>query len=197
MSGKLKILLILVFFIAFFEAGLFSSYTIITSEPPDVRGLIDLQIRTITEFFSPEKISEVMIKDPEEVTIINKAKVADAMASAAKVDGIDISTMNVTTLNNTQNREFDVEINALAFSSPNSTKGSLILSTVPDYSVTVKALAYRTNDGTIEVNVTSIAVVSIMKLATTDETFIGGGNSSNRSGSSGNNRGGGLNISFV
>jgi len=196
MSGKLKILLILVFFIAFFEAGLFSSYTIITSEPPDVRGLIDLQIRTITEFFSPERISEVMIKDPEEVTISNKAKVADAMASVAKVDGVDIRTINATTLNNTQDREFDVEISALAFSSPNSTKGSLVLSAIPDYSVTVRALAYRTNDGIIEVNVTSITVVSIMKLANTDEIFIGGGNSSNSSGNGSNNRGGGLDISF-
>jgi len=191
MSGKLKIILILVFFIAFFEAGLFSSYTIITSEPPDVMSLIELQIKTIADFFSSDNISEVMIKDPEKINITNRAKTADAMATAAKVDGIDLQTMEVSTVDSTRDAEFEVEISALAFSSPNSTKGSLILSTVPDYSVTVKAMAFRNSEGGIEVNTTTIQVVSIMKLANTNESFIDAGNGSNNRSS-----GGGLDISF-
>jgi len=192
MSKMPKVLLIIIIFFIFFQAGLFSSYTIITSEPPDVQGLIDLQIRTLTEFFSQENINHVLIKDPEQLNISNKAKVADAMAKAAKVDGVDIRTINVTTQNSTRDGPFEVEISALAFSSPNSTKGSLILSGIPDYSVTVSSTAYRTSEGSIEVNTTNIKVVSILKLVNTDESSINFQNSSKNNRSK--NRG--IDISF-
>ncbi len=192
MPKALKIILILIFFIAFFEAGLFSSYTIITSEAPDVQGLIDLQVNTITGFFNSDKINEAIIKDPTNLNVSNKVEVADAMADAAKVDGIDVRTMNVTTRNSTEDSPFEVEISALAYSSPNSTKGSLTLSGTPDYSVTVTAMAENTDDG-IEVNTTSIKVVSIMKLVNQDSSFVNNADFTNASSSDGSGR---MNITF-
>ena len=41
MGKVLRILLVIVLFIIFFEVGLFSSYTIVTAEVPDVKGLIE------------------------------------------------------------------------------------------------------------------------------------------------------------
>ena len=46
----MKIILFMVFFAVFFEAGLISSYTIVTSQPPDVGKLIGMQVDEITSF---------------------------------------------------------------------------------------------------------------------------------------------------
>ena len=58
-SKVLRIILIVVLFIIFFEVGLVSSYTIVTSEAPNVQGLIDMQISKIAGMFTPEKIKKM------------------------------------------------------------------------------------------------------------------------------------------
>ena len=70
-SKVLRIILIVVLFIIFFEVGLVSSYTIVTSEAPNVQGLIDMQISKITGMFTPEKVNDMLIKDPSPVNITN------------------------------------------------------------------------------------------------------------------------------
>ena len=76
MGKVLRILLVIVLFIIFFEVGLFSSYTIVTAEVPDVKGLIDMQIEQIANIFSPQHVNEVLIKDPTNVNFSNKKDVA-------------------------------------------------------------------------------------------------------------------------
>ena len=163
MPRSIKILLILFLFIGFFEAGLLSSYTIITSEPPDVRGIVDLQINTIAELFSSENIGEVLIKDPEQVNITNKGDITKNLSTMAKVDGIDLNNFNVTTYSASQSGEIEVEINALGFSSPNTKSGQIVLSGTPDYRIIAKAMANSTSGG-IKVDPNSIQVMSILKL---------------------------------
>ena len=73
MANKIvRILLIIVLFVVLFELGLFSSYTIVTAEAPNIQGLVDMQISIIQEIFSPEKVNEALIKDPTPVNISNK-----------------------------------------------------------------------------------------------------------------------------
>ena len=48
----MKIILIIIFLAVFFEAGLISSYTIVTSQPPDVGKLIGMQVDEITSLLS-------------------------------------------------------------------------------------------------------------------------------------------------
>lgn len=175
MPRALKIILIMLLFIGFFEAGLLSSYTIITSEPPDVKGLIDLQISTIADFFSSENINNVLIKDPEKINITNKDDVATNLSTLAKVDGIDINSLNVSTYSDTENGQIDVNITALGFSSPNTTSGQIILSGTPDYLITATAKANLSSSKVI-VDLNTIKILSILKL-------FGGGNNSNINGS--------------
>lgn len=163
MPRALKIILIILLFIGFFEAGLLSSYTIITSEAPDVKGLIDLQINTIADFFSSENINNVLIKDPEQVNVTNKIDLADNLSALAKVDGIDIDTLNVTTYSNDQNGEIAVNITALGYSSPNTTSGQIVLSGEPDYLITATAMANVTSSG-IKVDLSTLKIISILKL---------------------------------
>lgn len=162
MPKALKIILILLLFIGFFEAGLFSSYTIITSEAPDVKGLIDLQINTIAELFSSENINSVIIKDPEKINITNKMDVSEKIASLAKVDGVDLDSFNVTTYSGSNGDKLSVNITVLAYSSPNTGRGEIILSGTPDYIIKASAIANNTGSGII-IDLSTIKISSILK----------------------------------
>ena len=72
MAKILRIILVIVLFIIFFEIGLFSSYTIVTAEVPDVQGLVDMQVTKITGFFNPQSVNDVLIKDPTYINITNQ-----------------------------------------------------------------------------------------------------------------------------
>ncbi|MDR0900193.1 MAG: hypothetical protein LBM26_00875 [Methanobrevibacter sp.] len=163
MPRILKIILILILFVGFFEAGLLSSYTIITSEAPDVKGLIDLQIETISGIFSSENVNGILIKDPVQINISNVPDVANKIASITGLDGVDLDNMNVSTYNGANDENIQVTITALGFSSPKSTKGQIVLSQTPDFLLTANATANRTSSGVV-VNVDSIQINSILKL---------------------------------
>ena len=73
MANKfVRIILIVVLFVIFFEIGLFSSYTIVTAEAPNIQGLIDMQIQKIASILNPENVNEALIKDPTPINITNK-----------------------------------------------------------------------------------------------------------------------------
>lgn len=101
MAKPLRILLIILLFIGFFEIGLFSSYTIVTSEAPDVQGLIDLQVNTITGFINPQSINNIVIKSPTSINITNKVDTAMAIAQLANIDGASVPNMTATTQQST------------------------------------------------------------------------------------------------
>ena len=163
MSKVLRILLVIVLFIIFFEVGLFSSYTIVTAEVPDVKGLIDMQISYITNFFSPQTVNEVLIKDPTNINISNKKDVALKMEELSNVDGINVGSLNVTTYDDPKNDKINVTIEALGYASPNSTSGQIVISQEPAYKVIFKAVASHKN-GELRVNINSLKVDSVLKL---------------------------------
>ena len=148
-SKVLRIILIVVLFIIFFEVGLVSSYTIVTSEAPNVQGLIDMQISKIAGMFTPEKVNDVLIKDPTPVNITNKKDVALKMENMSKVDGVNVDSMNVTTRDDTNNKNLTVSIEALGYASPNSTSGQIVISKVPSYKIIAKGNATYKETGFI------------------------------------------------
>lgn len=163
MVKPLRIILIVIVFIAFFEVGLISSYTIVTSEAPDVKGLIDMQITKIANIFSPDNLNQVLIKDPEKVNIYNKQDTALAIQSLTNVDGIDLESMNVTTYDDTDDDEINVTITCLGFEEPSTSSSQIILSQDPAYKVIVTARAEHLG-GHLVVDTKTIRVDSILKL---------------------------------
>ncbi|MBR4447738.1 hypothetical protein [Methanobrevibacter sp.] len=164
MANKiLRIVLIIVLFIVFFELGLFSSYTIVTAEAPNVQGLIDMQISKIQEFFNPEKVNDVLIKDPTPVNISNKKDVALKMESLSQVDGVNINSMNITTYDDTDNENLTVNIEALGYASPKSSSGQIIISQDPSYKVIATAQASFKENG-LRVDENTLEITSILKL---------------------------------
>ena len=164
MANKVvRIILIIVLFVIFFEVGLFSSYTIVTAEAPNIQGLIDMQIDKITNFFNPETVNEALIKDPTPVNISNKKDVALKMEELSKVDGVNVESMNVTTRDDTSNKNLTVSIEALGYASPNSTAGQIIISQDPSYKIIAVADATYKGSG-LKVNTDSLTITSVLKL---------------------------------
>ena len=163
MGKVLRILLVIVLFIIFFEVGLFSSYTIVTAEVPDVRGLIDMQIEEISNIFSPQHVNDVLIKDPTNVNFSNKKDVALKMEEISNVDGVNVDSMNASTYEDTSNDKFNVTIEALGYAEPNSTSGQIVISQKPSYKVIVSSVASYKNDELI-VDTDQMKVDSVLKL---------------------------------
>lgn len=163
MGKVLRILLVIVLFIIFFEVGLFSSYTIVTAEVPDIHGLIDMQVNQITSFFNPENVNEVLIKDPTFVNISNQKDVAMTMEELSNVDGVNVDSMNVSTYDDLDNSDLNVTVEALGYASPNSTSGQIIISQDPSYKVIVKGMASYKN-GELVVDTDTMQVDSVLKL---------------------------------
>ena len=164
MANKVvRIILIVVLFIVFFELGLFGSYTIVTSETPNIQGLIDMQVSKISGIFSPESVNEVLVKDPTPVTISNKKDIALRMEELSKIDGIDYDSINVTTYEDTDNKEFNVTIESLGYDSPNSTSGQIVISQVPTYKVIATGKASYKGVG-LTVDRDSVNINSVLKL---------------------------------
>ncbi len=163
MNKVLRIVLIILLFIGFFEIGLFSSYTIVTSEVPDVQGLIDLQVDTISNFINPQSISNVIIKNPSNINITNRVDTAMAMADMADIDGVSVPNMTATTQQSTEDGHINVTITTVGYSAPNSTYNSTHISTIPTYRVTAVAEANITGSLVI-IDVNTIKITSILKL---------------------------------
>ena len=164
MANKVvRIILIIVLFVIFFEVGLVSSYTIVTAEAPNIQGLIDMQISKITSVFSPDSVNNVLIKDPTNLNITNKKDVALKMEELSKVDGVNVDSMNVTTYDDTDNENLTVNIEALGYASPNSTSGQIVISQDPSYKVIATAQANYKGSG-LMVDKNSVTISSILKL---------------------------------
>lgn len=165
MANKiLKIILIVVLFIVFFELGLFSSYTIVTAEAPNVQGLIDMQISKVQEIFSPEKVNEVLIKDPTPINISNKKDVALKIESLSQVDGVNVNSMNITTFDDPDDNEnITVNIETLGYDSPKSTSGQIVISQDPSYKVIATGQASIKESG-FRVDENTITITSVLKL---------------------------------
>ena len=162
-SKVLRIILIIVLFIVFFELGLFSSYTIVTSEAPNIQGMVDMQISKIQEILNPEKVNEALIKDPTPLNISNKKDVGLKMEELSNVDGINVDSMNITTYDDTDQKNLTVNFEAFGYASPNSTSGQIIISQTPSYKVVASAHASFKDNG-LRVDENTITITSILKL---------------------------------
>ena len=163
MGKILRILLVVVLFVIFFEVGIFSSYTIVTSEVPDIGGLVDMQVDKVSSIFNPQNVNEMLVKDPVKVNISNTKDVALKMGNLSKVDGVNVDSMNTTTYDDLDKKNINVTIEALGYDSPQSTSGQIVISQDPSYKVIVSGEAsYKS--GELTVNTDSLKVDFILKL---------------------------------
>ena len=162
-SKVLKIILVIVLFLVFFEVGLISSYTIVTSEAPDVKGLIDMQISKVNSFVNPQTVNKALIKDPTPINISNKKDVGLKMEELSNVDGVNVESMNITTFDDTSKESMMVNVEALGYASPNTGSAQIVISQDPSYKIIATGNATYKN-GDLKVDPNSITINSILKL---------------------------------
>ncbi|MBE6508459.1 MAG: hypothetical protein E7Z77_03490 [Methanobrevibacter sp.] len=164
MANKVvRIILIIVLFIIFFEVGLFSSYTIVTAEAPNVQGLIEMQIDKVTGLLNPQNVNDALVKDPTPINISNKKDVGLAMENLTNVDGVNVDSMNITTRDEPNSKNLTVNIEALGYASPNSTSGQIVISQTPSYKIIASADATYKDAG-IRVKTNTLVITSVLKL---------------------------------
>lgn len=162
MSRILKFLLFIIFFIVFFEAGVISSYTLVTSQPPNVEKLIDTQLDILSSYL--QKGKSVIAPKPEAVKITNKMDVAQALQKKAQVDGVDLETLNVTTFEDLENERVNVNITAIAYrENVTESTGQIVIRPVAQFIITATAMATVEDNG-IKVDVKTIKVLSIIRV---------------------------------
>lgn len=164
-----RIILILLLFFVFFEIGLFSSYTLATGEVPDPGELINMQVGTITSLFSADNVGGLLIKDPDNVNITNRFELADKLSEIADVDGVDVDDMNITTVEDGSEDEFNVTVTAYGYSKPTGKSGSIIINAEPDYKIIATGVAKHTVNG-IQVDLDTLKVDSILKIFDADDS---------------------------
>ncbi len=162
----MKIILFIIFFAVFFEAGLISSYTIVTSQPPDVGKLIGMQIDEITSLLSFGSGSNILSSQSNK-KINNPDEVAAALKTQAGLDGINLQTLSAQISGNSKETVIPVNITVMgykdAISGGNSSGGQIVISANETYSLTASAMGTLKNGG-ITIDVTTIQITSSRKL---------------------------------
>jgi len=163
LSRAVKIILFLVFFVVFFEAGLFASYTIVTQQAPDPGELIEMQINGITSLFNlgPKLSTQTNLN------IINEDEVAEALKAKAGIDGINLQSLSAQTYQDTDDETITVNLTAMGYkdaqtgggTSGNSSDGAIVIKSNETYSITATAVATTKSNG-VEIDVNTIVITS-------------------------------------
>ncbi len=140
--------------------GLFASYTIVTQQPPNPTDLIEMQINGITSLFN---LGTPKIATPNNLKIVNKNEVVEALKAKSGVDGIKLETLTAQTYQDTDSKNITVNITAMGYKD-DKTGGTSNLSTIvirsnETYSITATALAVPKDEG-VEIKVGSIVITS-------------------------------------
>ncbi|AXV37671.1 MAG: hypothetical protein KO217_07680 [Methanobacteriaceae archaeon] len=169
MSRIIKFILFLLVFFLFFEAGLVSSYTIVTSQPPDIEKLFDFQINAIASLLNFEGLNSTFTPTPDSFNATNPTEVVEALKTKGGIDGINLDTLTITTFADTDNENFQVNITATGYkesisgSGSNKTGGTIVIAPNETYSIRATAVGNMTAKG-IEINVNTIKIVSVGRL---------------------------------
>jgi hypothetical protein len=172
LSRILKVILIIILFGLFFEGGLISSYTIVTSQPPDVAGLIDMQINKISAIWgSITRGSGNLLNPQETLKILNPDDVANALKSKANIAGVNLQSLSATTHDNTDNDMIAVNITAMGYRESvlggNRTGGQIVITPNATYTINARAMA-KTHSNGVEVDVNTIEIISVKQMYSED-----------------------------
>ncbi|OPX59162.1 MAG: hypothetical protein A4E25_01322 [Methanobacterium sp. PtaB.Bin024] len=160
MSRAIKIILFLVFFFIFFEAGLFASYTIVTQQPPNPNDLIEMQLNGISSLLN---LNTPKIATQNNLEIVNKDEVANALEAKTGVDGINLETLSAQSYQDVDDENITVNITAVGYkdsqSGTSSNTSTIVIKSNETYSITATAMAAPATDG-VKINVATIVITS-------------------------------------
>jgi len=167
-----KFILFLLLFGIVFELGLLSSYTIVTSRPPDVGKLIDMQVSKLTAIWDSITVGFNEGYTTKTVNVTNADVVANALKAKTQLSGINIDTLSAQLPEETASDNITVTLTATGYkeiqtggATPNVTglsSGQIVIQS-EIYSITATAIAKEKSRG-VEVDVNTIQVTALKKL---------------------------------
>lgn len=154
-----------------FEAGLLSSYTIVTSEPPDIGKLIDMQISKLNAIWDSInlKTENITVKS---YNVTNPDVVAPVLISKTGLNGINVDTLSAVVSNSLSTDTMNLTISATGYkenqtggvkANKTSSSGQIVIRQSEIYSVTALAVGKKKTRG-FEVDVNTIQITSLKKL---------------------------------
>jgi hypothetical protein len=162
-----RIIKFLIFFLLvgiIFEAGLLSSYTLVTSQPPNVGKIMGMQINDLTAVLN--SIHKSTLKT---YNVTNSELVAQALQNKTGLDGIDTSTL-VAAVAGKSNTNINVTITATGYKdnqttnndtlNGNFTSGQIVIAPTATYNLTATATATLNTNG-VELNVNTIQITDL------------------------------------
>ena len=173
MPRIIKFILFLVLFGIVFELGLLSSYTIVTSQPPDVGKLIDMQTSKLTAIW--DSITSGSNKGPtlKTVNVTNMGAVANTLKAKTQLNGINVDTLGAILPDNSGTDNIPVTLTATGYkesqtggassNKSGSSGGQIVIRQTEIYSITATATAKKKNKG-VEVDVNTIQITALKKL---------------------------------
>jgi hypothetical protein len=164
-SRIIKVILFLLFFGIFFEAGLFASYTIVTQQPPDAAKLIGMQIDAVASIFN---FGEPIISTQQNLKVLNPEEVANSLQTKTNLDGVNVQSIAAQKTNT--NGEENVNITATGYKDlqtgggvGNQSGGTIVIKPNETYSITAIATGEIQKSGVL-VDVDTIQITSTRKL---------------------------------
>lgn len=165
MSRAVKVILFLIFFFVFFEAGLFASYTIVTQQAPNPSDLFEMQINGLSSLLN---LGTPKINTPKNLKILNENEVVDALKAKTGVDGINLQSLTAQSDQSTSQGTLSVNLTATGYkdsqsgggtTTTNTSSGPIVIKSNQTYSITATATA-TTKTGGVNINVDSIVITS-------------------------------------
>ena len=166
MPKLIKLIIFLLLFGIIFEAGLLSSYTIVTAQPPNVGNVIGMEVNDITTILNI--IHKGTLKT---YNVTNSEPIISALQNKTGLDGIDgnslsavaisshSSTLNVT-LTATGYKDNQTTANAAnsAF-----TSGQIVITPKVSYNLTATATATLDTNG-VNVDINTIKITALQQI---------------------------------
>lgn len=165
-SSIAKYVLLLIFAVVIFEAGMVISYTIVTGQSPDINKIISAQIDEVSSlinlFHGSGNSTQATIK------VNNPDDVARAIQNKSQMNGVNLQTLSAHTNESTRNDKINITITVMAYKTTttsigNSSNGSIVIKPNETYSITATAIG-RTENGGVTVDINSIVITTIRKL---------------------------------
>ncbi|MEN4006713.1 MAG: hypothetical protein PQ964_05100 [Methanobacteriaceae archaeon] len=172
MPRIIKFILFLLLFGIVFELGLLTSYILVTSQPPDVGRLIDMQVDKLTAI--RDSITAGFNEGPtkETVNVTNVDVVASTLMAKTQLSGINVDTLGAQLPEGATGDNITVTLTATGYKEiqtggaiPNVTdplSGQIVIQS-ERYSITATAVAKRRFRG-VEVDANTIQVTALEKL---------------------------------
>lgn len=168
----IKFILFLILFGIVFELGLLSSYTIVTSQPPDIGKLVDMQITKVTALWNSITGSD-KVPTVKTVNITNVDAVANDLKGKTGLDGINVDTLGAVLPSGSTSDTVTVTITGTGYkenqtgavknNASGSSSGQIVIKQSEVYSITATATAKR-KSGKVEVDVNTIQVTALKKV---------------------------------